>query len=376
MHPRAPASLSLPILVLLSAGCGNEPPTEATSNLETQTRALSARRPTTQWATLRALPMLSGRTAEALAVNPSGTVIAGYAWERPTQLWAVTRRWAVKWTSNPDGSWAITKLPDPAGPAEAIARAVNRAGDVAGNYGGDLAPRIMIWPASGGFSVHDCDDLGEGHGISADGRTVVGATPLAQSQPRHAALWRPGECRQLLPPLSPGRGAVASAVNGVGTLIGGYAVDGSGIVFPVRWTIVSGQWQIEQLDPREGIVYGANAGGDLAGYVRVPCALTEGCVQARIWRAGLDVLELGTLGGEHSWARGVNSSGEVVGASTSSSGVNTGFFFSQGAGMLQLPVKGEWAAGNAISDVRADGTRLVAGMNSRGQPVAWVVRTP
>ena len=44
--------------------------------------------------------------------------------------------------------------------------------------------------------------------------------------------------------------------------------------------------------------------------------------------------------------------------------------------MVQLPFKGRWAAANALSDVRPDGTRLVVGMSSAGEAVVWVVRTP
>jgi uncharacterized membrane protein len=93
-----------------------------------------------------------------------------------------------------------------------------------------------------------------------------------------------------------------------------------------------------------------------------------------IWYVAGGSRELGTLGGEHSWARDINSNGEVVGGSTSPTLGNTAYFWSESMGMLQLPVKGRWAAANAISDVRPDGTRLVVGMDSQGQAIVWVVR--
>ena len=145
---------------------------------------------------------------------------------------------------------------------------------------------------------------------------------------------------------------------------------------PVRWTRVAGQWQREQLDNRHGAARGANAAGDLAGYVVVPCALTDGCDRAVIWYATGSSRELGTLGGEQSWARDINASGEVVGASTAPHVGNTAYFWSESMGMVQLPFKGRWAAANALSDVRSDGTRFVVGMDSRGQAVVWVVRNP
>ena len=87
-------------------------------------------------------------------------------------------------------------------------------------------------------------------------------------------------------------------------------------------------------------------------------------------------LELGTLGGAFSWATDINAVGEVVGSSTSPQTGNTGFFWSASVGMYQLPVKGQFAVANAVSDVRPDGTRLVVGMNSQSVPVVWVVRNP
>ena len=102
---------------------------------------------------------------------------------------------------------------------------------------------------------------------------------------------------------------------------------------PVRWTLIGGQWQIEQLDTRPGVVRGANGAGDLAGHVSFPCALADGCQRAVIWYTAGGSFELGTLGGEHSWARDINNSGEVVGGSTAPRIGNTGFFWSSSRGM-------------------------------------------
>jgi len=55
---------------------------------------------------------------------------------------------------------------------------------------------------------------------------------------------------------------------------------------------------------------------------------------------------------------------------------NTGYFWSDSTGMVQLPLRGRWAAANALSDVRPDGARLVVRMDSRRQAVVWVVRNP
>ena len=114
----------------------------------------------------------------------------------------------------------------------------------------------------------------------------------------------------------------------------------------------------------------------MLAFLVVPCGIGN-CRRTAIWYAIGSTRTLGTLGGADSWARDINATGEVVGGSTTSQGVNTAYFWSPVSDrMIQLPVKGGWGAANAVSDVRPDGTRLVVGMNSQGAAVVWVVRNP
>ena len=317
-------------------------------------------------ATFSTLPALHRGPSEALAVDEAGTIIVGYSWDRFDRLHA------VKWTQQ-NGSWAISSLPWPPGATSAIARGVNNLRDVAGNDFPSNTSRAVLWPAAtGGFVVLGCaTDPGAArvYGISADTQVVVGGAAGT------AAAWRPGACREQLPSLPAGGGSTAFAVSADGTIVGGAASSTDGSV-PVRWRNLTTGWQIEPLDTRRGWVQGANAAGDLAGLAYIPCTSNDGCQRALIWYIDGGSRELGTLGGEDSWARDINGSREVVGASTSSNGVNTGYFWSESTGMVQLPFKGRWAAANALSDLRADGTRLVVGMASTGEAVVWVVRNP
>lgn len=320
----------------------------------------------TEIATLSTLPSLpAGGPSEALAIDEAGTVIVGTSWDRFDVLHAVT------WTLQ-NGSWIITSLPHGSA-TSAIARGVNNQGDAAGNNFPGSTAQPVLWPASGGFVVLGCEDaVGPAtiHGITSGAQIAIGRQGGA------AVVWKPGSCREVLPPIIAGNSAGARAVNGDGTIVGGAAdpdLSNSPWV-PVRWTLIAGQWQIEQLDNRAGTAAGANAAGDLAGFVSLPCALVDGCQRAVIWYAAGGSFELATLGGAHSSARDINGSGEVVGLSTTARGVHTGFFWSASLGMLQLPSKGGWAAANAVSDVRPDGTRLVVGMSSQGVAIVWVVR--
>ena len=174
---------------------------------------------------------------------------------------------------------------------------------------------------------------------------------------------------------------MALAVTGDGNIIGGLAAHFSQpyVYVPVRWVLINGQWQIQQLDTRPGTVRGANASGDLVGTVEIACPAVDGCGRAVIWSASGVVTELETLGGEFSSAFDINADGEVVGSTTTSHGVVTPYFWSASTGMLPLPLgRGRNRGGLpfALSDVRPDGTRLVVGITSSQGAGVWIVRTP
>jgi len=318
------------------------------------------------FATFSVLPSL-GANSVAHAVDEAGTVIVGQAFDRGGLLHA------VKWTLQ-NGSWVMTELPWPADAVSASARGVDNQGVAAGNDFPGSTSRPLLWPAGGGPIILGCpSDLGRAdvHGISAAGQVVVGTAG-------GAAVWRPGSCREHLPPLVEDSSAGANAVNGDGTIVGGSAAltMPGGPSVPVRWRNVGGQWSIEQLDSLSGSVRGANAAGDLAGYINVPCGSDNDCQRAAIWYAAGGFRQLETLGGDDGVAYDINASGEVVGMSTSPTVGSTAFFWSQSAGLVQLPFKGRAPFALALSNVRPDGTRLVVGHNSNAQAMVWIVRNP
>jgi probable HAF family extracellular repeat protein len=324
------------------------------------TLPLFAQKPKGQasFATLVKLPSL-GSNAEAHGINDAGTIIVGHSFDRAGFLYA------VKWTLQ-NGTWIITTLPYS---GSALARGIDDFGNVVG-YGATSPRRPIYWPAGGGYTVLGCEsEVAETQAISANGSVVVGHAVGGRAAAWHATV----PCAEHLPPLEPEGAAAAVAVNGDGSVIGGRASQASapdGV--PVRWVLIEGLRQIEQIDSRPGTVRGANGNGDLAGHVTVPCPQGS-CLRAVVWYAPGGSSDLGTLGGKDSWARDINGSGEVVGASTSANGTNTAFFWSPATGMLQLPAN-RWGAANAISDARSDGSRLVVGMDSQANAVVWVVR--
>jgi uncharacterized membrane protein len=329
-----------------------------------------------EFATISTLPSF-GRGGDAVAIDEAGTFIAGHVWDESGV------RHAVEWTLQADGSWAIHELPWPAGATRTFARGVNNRGDVAGD---DLPVTLLpshalLWLAGTGAPlILNCPTDHDGalvYAISAEAQVVVGNGLLAGESRSTAAVWQPGGiCREDLPLLLAEGSGAAFAVNADGTIVGGGTISGATGV-PVRWTKVADEWRIEQLDTRTGEVRGANAKGDLAGYVMIPCTPGTVCQRAFVWYTTGASRELGTLGGRDSLGLDINSAGEVVGISMPRRGINTAFFWSPDAlvGMVQLPVIGRSARANALSDVRPDGTRVAVGV-SEGKPVVWVIRNP
>ena len=357
------------VAAVLLLGCETRKAFEPPSVPTAPNLARPVGNPGSDFATLSTLPPLPGGShGEAYAADRAGSLIAGYSWDKAGRMNPVT------WTLQ-NGTWAVTKLPYAASASSAVARAVDDSRNVAGNDFPATSPHAVLWPSTGGFTILGCGELGEVYGMSAGGQVVVGVD--RRVLPATAAVWRPGSCRENLPPLVAGGGAGANAVNGDGTIVGGGAAkDPAANVFvPVRWRRVAGTWQIDQLDSRAGTAFAANPAGDLAGYVQIPCGSAT-CNRGVIWYAAGGSRELPTLGGPSTTPRGINAAREVVGLSSLPNGDGFPFIWSETMGMRQLPVSsGAWAF--AVSGVRSDGTRLVVGAGGRPfSALVWVVRNP
>jgi len=351
------------LTTVLILGCDSKTPVELTNEVDVASLAKGGPGGGTEFATRTALPRLeSGVHGEAYAVNRAGTLIGGYSWDQQGFMHPVT------W-SQQNGAWQITAYPWDASATSAVIRAVNDQGDKAGQFFPGSAPRPVLWNAAGAFTVLGCSELGAAYGLSAAAQVAVGGyNSVSFSTPK---VWRIGQCGETLPPLSAGASGFAYAVNGDGTIVGG-----SSAGFPVRWRRINGSWQVEQLDSRQGTVRGSNSAGDLVGDVTENCQSTCSTFKGIVWFVNGGSRELPTLGGPTTSTRAINASREVVGLSTLGNGNGVPFIWSETLGIRQLPLA-DGGYGFAISDVRADGTRIVAGAGGRPfNAQVWVVRNP
>jgi uncharacterized membrane protein len=347
--------LAATLSAILLVGCDSAAPLEVANTLDAASLAKGGTGGGgTEFATRTALPALQkGVHGEAYAIDRAGALIGGYSWDQQGYMHPVT--WSLQ-----NGSWKITAYPWDASATSAVIRAVNDQGDKAGNFWPASAPRPVIYNAAGAYTVLGCGELGQAQAISAVAQVAVGWSGSS------ATVWSPGQCAEVLPPLTPGGASAAYAVNSDGMIAGG-----SSAGRPVRWRRVDGTWHVEQLDSRSGTVRGANSAGDLVGYVQ------EGCCNTGImWFVDGGSRTLPTLGGASTSPRAINSAREVVGLSTRGNGTGWPFIWSETLGIRELPVSdGAWAF--ALSDPRGDGTRIVVGAG--GKPFAaqvWVVRNP
>lgn len=258
------------------------------------------------------LGTLGGAKSRALDVNADGFV-AGWSLDASGS----TR--PVYWDST-DQIHELATL----GGRSGTAWAVNNAGTVAGSASrDDGATRAVIWS---GLSVLDLGTLGGTYSTAYEVNnlgTVVGAAQDAWGR-QQACLW------------------TDAGPTNLGSLSGGL------------WNTARGV-----NDNGQVILWGKPAGASSN--------------RASLWGGGLDdvVIDLGTFGGDESWAYGLNNLGQVVGWAEDQLGIYRAFVY-DGTEMIDLgTLGGLFSSAYGISD---DGTIVGYAQNADGmwQAVRWV----
>ena len=224
-------------------------------------------------------------------------------------------------------------------------------------------------PAETGFT--DLGNLGTysvGYAISADGSTVVGATDVSATSGYYwntidgmvgldALTGAPGDCA-----------AAANAVNEDGTVIVGYANDGS-TDQAVRWD--SGTISVLNNSYASGAeATGVSATGD----VIVGNRDNAGTNEAFIWTSGTGSMAALTGVTGESWAYAVSADGVYVGGSTDVSGTQVAMRWSSGGGAEALGGLNGAGSSGAVYALSADGS-VATGYSHNGttyEAFRWV----
>jgi probable HAF family extracellular repeat protein len=273
--------------------------------------------------TLRDLETLGGPQSWALGINASGDVVgtsmdSNFVY-RPT-LWPADGS-APRDLGSIDGDYR--------GPS---ADAVNTAGDIVGMADNGTAQGPTLWPAGGGAPRN----LGSLPGLNSfvyainDAGDVVGESGLPSGGAYRATLWPAGGPPQELASL--GEQSTAWAINSAGTIVGVSYSNGGGSVATL--------WQGGGGPPRHlGFPAGAtwcsargiNDGGDVVGSCQGPVGVPAGAI---LWPAdGSPPRYLETSGGD---AIAINNAGDIVGSIRVGAEDHAAYWPADGSGMQDL----------------------------------------
>jgi probable HAF family extracellular repeat protein len=297
---------------------------------------------------------LGGNDSEAESVNDSGQVIGG--------SYTACCFHAFSWTPS-TGMIDLGTL----GGDYSEADAVSSTGQVVGNSSGE---RAYSWTATGGMV--ELPRLG---GTTSDAFAVntagyvAGDSSLANGD-THPVLWTPTGSVIDLGTLG-GSWGYAAALNDNLQIVGQSAVtpESQNEIHAFSWTPTGGMIDLGTLGGTFSYAVAVNAIGQVAGvsgtvpgdrYCNDIYGNYTGNCRVFLWSASRGMVDLGTLGGRHSFIispPAINNSGQVIGVSYTAAGELHGFSWTASGGMIDLGTLG----GNSSFAVAVNNTGFIVG---------------
>jgi uncharacterized membrane protein len=240
------------------------------------------------------------------------------------------------------------------GPEAAAAALLNERGQAAfGSFnGGGITNGFFD-----GDRVHDIGSLGGSytliHGLNKQGVVVGESEDSEQFSNILAFAWTLGGGMRALPGTTV---SSARAVNDRNQIVGQRPAPGI-TARAVRWNPDGTVTPLGPLPLSLSEADAINRQGLSAGYADV----AGGAIHAMLWDRAGNQTDLGTLGGTLAFGERINERNEVAGESDNAANDKVlGFFWSRDSGMVQINIEG-------------GGSRLVAGLNNRGEVVGDTV---
>ena len=252
-------------------------------------------------------------------------------------------------------TYTITEVGIPATTAS-FATGVNASGQVAG-YSTTGASAAQAWRFTPGVGRIDLGSFGgvdsRAFGINNSG-TVTGYSTDAGGL-AHGFVFTPGAGLVDFGGFGNGEGTFPQHINASGQVTGFSPFVGNDRAFrfsPPNLTLDLGTIAGSTL-PATAAAYGINDAGRVVGIASSSSGFNRAF---RTDANGANIADLGTLGGDESWAYAINNAGQVAGTSDSLSIDTHAFRFTDGAGMADLGTLGGYvstafaldAAGNVV----------------------------